>query len=69
MNKAMEAKEGKFRGRKGRLKTELCRLLTNEAGREKEVKEKVKKGSRHCTISDKAVFQRCCAVLSHCSRV
>ena len=23
MNKAMEAKEGKFRGRKGRLKTEL----------------------------------------------
>ena len=38
MNKAMEAKEGKFRGRKGRLKTELCRLLTNEAGREKEVK-------------------------------
>lgn len=45
MNKAMEAKEGKFRGRKGRLKTELCRLLTNEAGREKEVKEKVKKGS------------------------
>ena len=45
MTKAMEAKDGTFRGRKGRLKTELCRLLTNEAGREKEVKEKVKKGS------------------------
>ena len=49
----MEAKEGKFRGRNRRLKTELCRLLTNEAGREKEVKEKVKKGSEKWERSQK----------------
>lgn len=53
MNKAMEAKGGKFRDRNRRLKTELCRLLTNEAGREKEVKEKVKKGSEKWERSQK----------------